>query len=472
MPFLTGRLGRGGGSHGTLWGQRRRRRRRPRRQGRQGLRTDFFTLRQQGGKASGAWAPHAQQEGWGQPSSGWPQNFQPQNWGPQALAWSRPNNGWNQPAPYGKGGQGSGKGSQNYSPYSGQESRTRRNGHGVWQSLQDVTAAARVAFDTARELRFLGTPAPAPALGQSPVTDPNEVGGSWLNTARSWLLGGPPDQQLSPPPPLPSGPTGLLRGVDYTALLAKFLTADGPRRQEQGPQGQEMARLTAELARQRELFALLVDRVALAPAARQAVARPEPAQAAARPELALQGPGEVVGRDAVNDPLLNELFLLKAAVAPAAGRSALPNPDEDAGEADGTGGAQLLLARLAPPLTAFDPEGDVTQAGAESFWAWLDATPRTPWIAKAPYGDWATKVQYKCSTAELGIFLARAVPERLEADLAVRRTKRDLVDALARACAEAARARASSGPSGGVPTRSASVLASLLRVPGASQESI
>ena len=113
----------------------------------------------------------------------------------------------------------------------------------------------------------------------------------------------------------------------------------------------------------------------------------------------------------------------------------------------------------------------MTQAGADSFWAWLDATPRTPWTARAPYGEWAAKVQYKCSISELSTFLARAAPERLEAD-AGRRTKRDLVAALARACADAARERASSGPSGGAPARKPTVLESFCRGAGASQASI
>ena len=175
-----------------------------------------------------------------------------------------------------------------------------------------------------------------------------------------------------------------------------------------------------------------------------------------------------MGRDAVNDALLNELLPLKAAVS---GRPALPAPEENAAEADATGGAQLPLARLSPPLSAFDPEGNVTQAGADSFWAWLDATPRMPWATKAPYGEWAAKVQYKSSTSELSTFLARAAPERLEAD-AGRRAKRDLVDALARACADAARERASSGPYGGAPARRPTVLESLRRGAGASQASI
>ena len=52
-----------------------------------------------------------------------------------------------------------------------------------------------------------------------------------------------------------------------------------------------------------------------------------------------------------------------------------PAPGSDPVDGDCQAGAQLPLARLAPPLSTFDPEGDVTQTGAESFWAWLDATP-------------------------------------------------------------------------------------------------
>ena len=126
------------------------------------------------GARPGRWAetPHTQPGGWGQPPPGWPQHPQAQSWGPQAQARGRPSSGWNQPTPYGKGGPGGSRSPQGYGPYSGQESRGRRSGQGVWQGLQDVTAAARVALDTARELRSLGALAPAPAFGQPPVTDP------------------------------------------------------------------------------------------------------------------------------------------------------------------------------------------------------------------------------------------------------------------------------------------------------------
>ena len=105
----------------------------------------------------------------------------------------------------GKGGPGGSKSPQGYGPYSGQESRGRRGGQGIWQGLQDVTAAARVALDTARELRSLGALAPAPALGQSPVTDSGGAGRGWLAAARGWLLGDLPDQQPALPPPFPLG---------------------------------------------------------------------------------------------------------------------------------------------------------------------------------------------------------------------------------------------------------------------------
>ena len=72
---------------------------------------------------------------------------------------------------------------------------------------------------------------------------------------------------------------------------------------------------------------------------------------------------------------------------------------------------------------------------------------------------------------ELSIFVARAAPEHLEA-AAGRRAKRDLVDALARACADAARARANSGPSGVAPARAPTVMDRLRRSAGAGQASI
>ena len=102
-------------------------------------------------------------------------------------------------------------------------------------------------------------------------------------------------------------------------------------------------------------------------------------------------------------------------------------------------------------------------------------SPRTPWTAKGPYAEWAAKVQYKCSTTGLSTFVARAAPQHLEAAVG-RRSKRALVDALAHACAEAARARTGSGPSGGGSARGRSVLDSLLdrsqRGAGTSQPSI
>ena len=216
-----------------------------------------------------------------------------------------------------------------------------------------------------------------------------------------------------------------------------------------------------ELARQQELLALLVDRIAPShnPAPRQALVRPVPTP---------QEPGEAVGRDAINKALLSELLLLKTA---GAGLPVLLASEEDAAEAGATGGAQLPLARLAPLLSDFDPEGNVTQAGADSFWTWLDAAPRTPWAARGPYAEWAAKVQYKCSASELSTFVAWAAPEHLEA-AAGRRTKRALVDALARACADAARVRASSGPSGGATARTPTVMERLRRNANTGQANI
>jgi len=208
-----------------------------------------------------------------------------------------------------------------------------------------------------------------------------------------------------------------------------------------------VARLTTELARQQELLALLVDRVA-------PNRGPAPGWPSTRPQTALPGLGEATGQDAINKALLEERRLLRAAQA------GLPIPlakEEEAVEAGGSGAAQLPLARPAPPLSEFDPEGDVTPTGADSFWTWLDAAARTPWVAKGPYARWADKVQYKCSTAELSAFVARAAPQHLEAAEG-RRSKRALVDALARACADAARARTCSGPSGGASARGPSVL--------------
>ena len=219
------------------------------------------------------------------------------------------------------------------------------------------------------------------------MTDSDSAGRGWFAAARGWLLGDLPDLQI-PPPPLPPVLAGQHRSTDYAALLSQLLGVDAPGRQEQDSQGQEMVRLTTELARQQQLLALLVDRVV-----------PPPMQAAARQELFAQGPHEAVGRDATIEALLSELRFLRAATS---GQLAQFAPGTDLAEGDALGGAQLPLARLAPPFSAFDLEGDVIQAGADSFWAELDASPRTPWTAKAPYGEWAGKSSTSARLLGLG----------------------------------------------------------------------
>ena len=169
-----------------------------------------------------------------------------------------------------------------------------------------------------------------------------------------------------------------------------------------------MARLTTELARQQQLLALLVDRVS-------AVQQPAPAL----PALPTTEPARGLAGGLPHDALLEELRLIREVCT--ASRTGAPTPGSDPVDGDGQAGAQLPLARLAPPLSTFDPEGDVTQTGAESFWAWLDATPRTPWTAKGTCGEWAGKVQCKCSASELTTWVTRADPAFLEVD-AGRRT--------------------------------------------------
>ena len=66
-------------------------------------------------------------------------------------------------------------------------------------------------------------------------------------------------------------------------------------------------------------------------------------------------------------------------------------------------------------------------------------------------------------TPDFAAWVSRAAPHHVETDTG-RRTKRDLVDALAHACAAAARAKGSSGTSGGAPFRGSDlVLSSLFR---------
>ena len=114
---------------------------------------------------------------------------------------------------------------------------------------------------------------------------------------------------------------------------------------------------------------------------------------------------------------------------------------EDGAEADAD---NLPLARHPPPLAAFNPRGEVSQEGAAAFWAWLDVTPRTPWTHTGPYGEWAGKVVFRVTSAELLSWADKAAVARAPGH----QSKRDLLDALSHACAGQAQAGASSGPSG------------------------
>ena len=156
-----------------------------------------------GGQEPGAWAPRVQQGGWGQSPPGWPQNTQAQGWGPQEQGWGRPT-----PTPYGKGGSGGGKGYQG--PYANQEPRGRRSNQGVWQGLQDVTGAVRVALDTARDplAQFAGTgPCPRAVAGDRAERSGARVAGCCSRLAAGGSAGPaaarPP---CSPPFPLPPPP--------------------------------------------------------------------------------------------------------------------------------------------------------------------------------------------------------------------------------------------------------------------------
>ena len=91
--------------------------------------------------------PHTQPEGWGQPQRGWPQHSQATNWTNQAQAWGRPNAAWAQQGHYGKGYPGSGRAPPLAGPYPGSEQRGRRGANGLWQGIQDATAAARLKIN-------------------------------------------------------------------------------------------------------------------------------------------------------------------------------------------------------------------------------------------------------------------------------------------------------------------------------------
>ncbi len=412
-------------------------------------------------QAPGTWVPQApaawtgqnfgQTGGWGQPSRGWSQHPHAADWAYPDQAWGRA--GW-RGNPQGARGFGpvadrqtTGRGG----PYSGGDRPGRTGGPGLWQGLQDVTAAARVAIDAAREFRSFGAPASGPAPGQALETGDGCAGRGWLSSVRSWLLGDQPSAGAAPPtgaaqPPSASAQVqaGPDPNPDYAVLLGRLLGAGPPAGRVPDPQNPDVARLTAELARQQRLLALLVDRVAAPAGPQQAAAQ------AGVPPAPLTG---VAALDPTTEALLEELRSLRASV----GDRVLPvalAPREPLEEGEAVEAPPSALARPPPPLSAFDPEGDVSQAGAEAFWAWLDVTPRATWAGKAPYGEWAAKVVYKCTAAELLAWATKFAPQQLEGHTG-HQSKRDILDALARACAAGARATACSGPAGSAPTAAA-----------------
>lgn len=427
---------------------------------------------------SGGWHTNNDYDnrGWGQPPArGWSQHPQTAGWDSRAAAWSH------RPGPYDHGAKAGGKGPRRGADHEGPGQRYGRReaggGQGVLQGLQQVTAAARVALDAAKELRSLGGPAPSHAPGQGSETTAEGASRGWLSAARRWLLGDGPafphEQEGGPPaqaaPTPPRAPAGAAADPDYAVLLGKLLGADAPERREPEAQSQEVARLSAALARQQQLLALLVDRVA--------TPGPNPAQRA--PAAPPPAPPALQARatDAylTDKALLEELLVLREACRlpePAAGHG-----KEETGE-DAAGSLPLQapavstskpLTRPPPALTAFDPEGDVTPSGADAFWAWLDVTPRAPWTAPAQYAVWAAKVVYKCTTAELQGWAAKLDPADRQDAPPGHLSKRDLLDGIARSCAAAARVRAASGPSGNpTPGHRPTVLESLrLRVQAA-----
>jgi hypothetical protein len=402
-----------------------------------------------GSQGHGAWAGQPYHQGgngagWGQPSDGWQQHAQ----GP-----------WAQPPAHGAGHRSGGKGGQRYAPYGAPPQPEPDRGPGLWQGLRDATAAASVALDAAKELRSLGLgPTSTVAPGRPAEAGPGDANRGWLTAARTWLLGDAPGAAAAAPPPAPPAQPKAQPShppaADYTALLAKLLGSDAPSRQEPEQPNPELARLSADLLRQQQLLTLLVERVssptAHPPAAAPPAALPATPAAAGPPATPLAAPAGPAAQGLTVDALLNELLLQRAAAQaapvpqqqPAA--PALPLQGaaaEDGGEA---GEENLPLARNPPPLAAFDPRGEVSQEGAAAFWAWLDVTPRTPWTQTGPYGEWAGKVVFRVTSAELLSWADKAAVTRAPGH----QSKRDLLDTLAHACAGQAQAGASSGPSG------------------------
>jgi hypothetical protein len=410
-----------------------------------------------GSQGRGAWAGQPYYQGgdgasWGQPSDGWQQHAQ----GP-----------WAQPPDHGAGHRSGGKGGMRYAPYGAPAQAEPDKNPGLWQGLRDVTAAANVALDAARELRSLGLgPTPTAALGRPAEVAAAGPAGGWLAAARSWLLGDAPRAPATAPPTPPPAPqaqpgrqAGSPQQTDCAALLARLLGSDAPARQEQQPPHPDLERLSADMLRQQQLLALLVERVASPPARPPAPAQPPaapPVPAAPAPPTAPlatwagQAAQAQPAQSATVDALLDELLLQRAAARAASGpaqRPAAPGlPLQEATAEEGGDADQdsLPLARDPPPLAAFNPQGEVSQEGAAAFWAWLDVTPRTPWAHAGPYGEWAGKVVFKVTSAELHSWADKAAVPRGPGHL----SKRDLLDALAHACASQAQAGVSSGPSG------------------------
>ena len=352
----------------------------------------------------------------------------------------RQSKGWRQPGPY--GGQQKGRGDWHQSQGWNQQSGGRNGWNkwpsggstarasSSWQGLQDAAGAARAVLETVRDVRALAAPAPARP------EEPQAAQGSWLNTARSWLLGG-----AEPAPAVqPAKPAGKTEGSGSKQpgceeLLTRLLGAPPPDRQQASSAPDVLARPEARLAQHDKLRGALVDRVAQAPTQ---PTPPKPAEAAGQ-----QPAADTALRDQLVAQKVRER-LAQAAVQPAE-LPLLPAIPQAHGQM-GRRQEEVTTPRAPTPLK---PGEEVTPDQHETFWAYLDDVPRAPWGTPGSYEGWVQKMTYKCKVDDLkGWMLAKGL--ELHADEGQPApSRRAMLDALV----QAGSAEAPGGSEGGTPAR-------------------
>jgi hypothetical protein len=394
---------------------------------------------------------------WSQPK-GWDQSgpYQGQRKGAQKGGW-RQHDGWRQqeqaqqPGPWRSRAEGHDWGGRRH------EGQQRRGG--PWRGLQEVAGAARVAVEAATALRSLVAPQPAE---QPPGAQGDPTSRGWLATARGWLLGEstPPPQGClqSAPPVAPQAPPPAEQ------LLSRLLGGETAARAPPPPgvsQQDLLAQLSQELSTQRQVLAILVERVD--PQGRKVplpLRDASPPRTPAVPRLRDTPRTPRYGGDDDDDKLNTRLLETLALLRKEQGEPPLSSPG-----ADGSALPLVEDTRLAPAKAAFDTEGEVTPEGHARFWSWLDDTPKAPWPCSGQYANWAKKMAYKCSVADLHRWARLKTPSLDDAALQAR-SREELVNTLAKAAMEAAPTDPSGGGQPGQPRqRSLAELPGVIRTP-------